>query len=324
MVFVFVVDRTHRDAAARADRHAHARDRGLGQHLGARLRRRRAVCGDDACDFARVDLVSRAPLRRRRLFRPGPDDGGRAHLGIDQVVRRNADPARLDLVAPSGALLAILGASGSGKTTLLRLIARLRARRCRRHRDRRPDRLRARRPHASGEAAKSAMSRRKARSFPHLSVAENVVFGLPRAERRDGAGRRRCSRASACPRPTRAARPHELSGGEQQRVALARALAPAPKFCCSTSRSPPSTPRCGSRPARRWRRSWRPPARPRCLSRMTSPRRSRWGARSPCCGTGRSRRSRRRKCSIASRPTPRSRNSSAKRCCCRGRSPDAS
>jgi iron(III) transport system ATP-binding protein len=63
--------------------------------------------------------------------------------------------------------------------------------------------------------------------FPHLTVAENVGFGLRRARRAarvaellglvglDGLGRRY---------------PHELSGGQQQRVALARALAPEPEL----------------------------------------------------------------------------------------------
>ena len=63
--------------------------------------------------------------------------------------------------------------------------------------------------------------------FPHLTVAENVGFGVPRRARPgrtaellsivglDGLGRRY---------------PHELSGGQQQRVALARALAPAPEL----------------------------------------------------------------------------------------------
>jgi iron(III) transport system ATP-binding protein len=63
--------------------------------------------------------------------------------------------------------------------------------------------------------------------FPHLTIAENVGFGLPRRERSQrvpivlalvdlcGLGHRY---------------PHELSGGQQQRVALARALAPAPSL----------------------------------------------------------------------------------------------
>jgi iron(III) transport system ATP-binding protein len=63
--------------------------------------------------------------------------------------------------------------------------------------------------------------------FPHLSVAANVTFGLPRRSRST-------DRVSSLLElvgldPALAARhPHELSGGQQQRVALARALAPQP------------------------------------------------------------------------------------------------
>ena len=65
--------------------------------------------------------------------------------------------------------------------------------------------------------------------FPHLDVAGNIGFGLPRGERaRRRAGSTRCSTWSSCPRTFRGRAPHELSGGQQQRVALARALAPRP------------------------------------------------------------------------------------------------
>ncbi len=65
--------------------------------------------------------------------------------------------------------------------------------------------------------------------FPHLTVAENVAFGLPdwpRAERRRRAVAllERLGIAALADRA-----PRELSGGEQQRVALARALAPDPE-----------------------------------------------------------------------------------------------
>ena len=64
--------------------------------------------------------------------------------------------------------------------------------------------------------------------FPHLTVARNVGYGLPRARaaglaphrRGAGAGRAWPASATACPTT--------LSGGQQQRVALARAIAPRP------------------------------------------------------------------------------------------------
>lgn len=65
--------------------------------------------------------------------------------------------------------------------------------------------------------------------FPHLSVAENIAFGLPR-----GAASRTRRVNELLDRVALAGfavkYPHELSGGEQQRVALARALAPRPRI----------------------------------------------------------------------------------------------
>ena len=63
--------------------------------------------------------------------------------------------------------------------------------------------------------------------FPHLDVAANIAFGLPRGQRRERAGSTSCWRWWA-PDDSRVRYPHELSGGQQQRVALARALAPNP------------------------------------------------------------------------------------------------
>ncbi len=64
--------------------------------------------------------------------------------------------------------------------------------------------------------------------FPHLRVADNVAFGLPRRPRAVRAAR--VAQMLALVGLAHAARsyPHELSGGQQQRAALARALAPAP------------------------------------------------------------------------------------------------
>jgi len=63
--------------------------------------------------------------------------------------------------------------------------------------------------------------------FPHLTVAANVGFGLPRRER---VGRVPELLAIVGLTGLETRYPHELSGGQQQRVALARALAPAPEL----------------------------------------------------------------------------------------------
>ena len=129
-------------------------------------------------------------------------------------------------VAP-GELMALLGPSGSGKTTLLRLIAGLD----------RPDggtidlgdrRVAGERTFVPAERRGVGLVFQDWALFPHLSVAANVGFGLPRSERR------------ASPRIDEALdrvgmagfgdrRPDTLSGGQQQRVALARAMAPGPR-----------------------------------------------------------------------------------------------
>jgi iron(III) transport system ATP-binding protein len=64
--------------------------------------------------------------------------------------------------------------------------------------------------------------------FPHLTILENVMFGLA-GERGEARRKAREMLAQVRMEEHAAHYPHELSGGEQQRVALARALAPGPK-----------------------------------------------------------------------------------------------
>ncbi|HEV3408252.1 MAG TPA: ABC transporter ATP-binding protein [Gaiellaceae bacterium] len=128
-----------------------------------------------------------------------------------------------DLRVERGEFLALLGPSGCGKTTLLRLIAGFEA----------PDEGEISidgRPVAGPtwvppERRHVAMVFQDYALFPHLTVAENVGFGLERPRR----AARVTEVLSFVGLEGESARyPHELSGGQQQRVALARALAPHP------------------------------------------------------------------------------------------------
>ena len=126
-------------------------------------------------------------------------------------------------------LLTILGESGSGKTSLLRLIAGLET----------PTGGEIR---LAGELVSSsalvvpparrgiALVPQEGALFPHLSVAENVGFGLQRLTKPDRQQRIAEMLDLVSLSSFAARRPAELSGGQQQRVALARALAVRPKL----------------------------------------------------------------------------------------------
>ncbi|MCY1142419.1 ABC transporter ATP-binding protein [Actinoplanes sp. Pm04-4] len=134
--------------------------------------------------------------------------------------------AGIDLEIDDGEFFSMLGPSGSGKTTVLRLIAGF-------------DRPTAGTVSLSGrEVTKLPPYERDVNTvfqdyalFPHLSVIENVEYGLkvrkvPRKQRRE-----RAEQALAAVRLADfgARRPRAMSGGQRQRVALARALVNRPK-----------------------------------------------------------------------------------------------
>ena len=149
--------------------------------------------------------------------------------GLHKAFGGHAVLRGVDLTVKNGSLVALLGPSGSGKSTLLRTVCGF-------------ERASAGTIEIGGRTVESddnhvpAQARRigyvsqEGALFPHLSVAQNIVFGLPRHERR---ARHRVDEwlelvglpLSCADRP-----PHELSGGQQQRVALARALAPSPSL----------------------------------------------------------------------------------------------
>ena len=129
----------------------------------------------------------------------------------------------VDLVVPRGGLTAVLGASGGGKTTLLRLVAGFD----------RPDEgtiAIAGREVAGPWGALAPEERRigyvtqEGNLFPHLTVAANIAFGLPRRARRARHRVPELLELVGLDNGYAHRYPHQLSGGQQQRVALARAL----------------------------------------------------------------------------------------------------
>jgi iron(III) transport system ATP-binding protein len=127
-------------------------------------------------------------------------------------------------VAP-GSTVSLLGPSGCGKTTLLRILAGLE----------RPDAGTVRigdrvvageRTWVPPEDRGVGMVFQDWALFPHLTVARNVAYGLPRAERRGPRVDAALAMVGLSGMGDRL--PGTLSGGQQQRVALARSLAPEP------------------------------------------------------------------------------------------------
>ena len=132
----------------------------------------------------------------------------------------------VDLEVERGEILALLGPSGCGKTTTLRLIAGFEA----------PDTgtvevggrtVAGPNLRVPPEKRQVGMVFQDYALFPHLTVAQNVAYGLPGGKGRDGRVEVVLSLAHLDGLGGRM--PHELSGGQQQRVALARALAPGPE-----------------------------------------------------------------------------------------------
>jgi spermidine/putrescine ABC transporter ATP-binding subunit len=134
--------------------------------------------------------------------------------------------AGLDLVVHEGELLSLLGPSGCGKTTTLNLIAGFVPPTTGRVRIDGQDVT----DHPAHQRKLGVVFQSYA-LFPHLSVFENVAFGLRERRTSRAEIERRVRAALALVRlDTRAeARPAQLSGGMQQRVALARALVYEPR-----------------------------------------------------------------------------------------------
>jgi spermidine/putrescine ABC transporter ATP-binding subunit len=146
---------------------------------------------------------------------------------VAKTFGRNVVLRDVSLEIAEGEFLTILGESGSGKTTLLRIIAGFESA-------------------TSGEVwmgterlDQKPPYRRRVNTvfqsyalFPHLTVEQNVAYGLRVAKRPDAEIRQRVAEALEKVKMTAHAKkkPSKISGGQQQRVALARALVNRPQL----------------------------------------------------------------------------------------------
>jgi putrescine transport system ATP-binding protein len=162
--------------------------------------------------------------------RDGVIAGADTILSVESVTRRfGAQTAvdAVDLTVQRGELFSLLGSSGCGKTTLLRMIAGFEV----------PDEGRVL---IDGQDVTTVppyerpvnMVFQSYALFPHMTVAQNVAYGLKqegmaRSERDDRVAEvlRLVELSEMAKR-----KPHQLSGGQRQRVALARGLAKRPKI----------------------------------------------------------------------------------------------
>ncbi len=157
-----------------------------------------------------------------------PSSDGRGAVVLDRISKSYGDQLAVDdlsLTIEPGEFISLLGPSGCGKTTTLRMIAGFEE----------PDAGDIR---VSGSTVLgTAPYRRDVNTvfqayalFPHMSVAENVAYGLQQRRTPKAEVRERVSAALDMVKMRRFAdrKPTQLSGGQQQRVALARALVNRP------------------------------------------------------------------------------------------------
>ncbi|KAA2244334.1 ABC transporter ATP-binding protein [Salinarimonas soli] len=153
-----------------------------------------------------------------------------SYLALDQVVKRFGAHTVIDgvsLAAEQGEFVVFVGPSGCGKSTLLRLVAGL-------------EEVSAGDVHIAGRcvtdvdpAARGvAMVFQSYALYPHMSVRQNMAFGMrmarapkPEIERRITEAARILQIENLLDR-----RPRELSGGQRQRVAIGRAIVRDPKI----------------------------------------------------------------------------------------------
>ena len=163
---------------------------------------------------------------------------GRRTAGVSFAARLAFDDIRhnyhhretikgISLTAEPGEVLCLLGPSGSGKTTLLRIAAGIETQTS--------GRVLLNDREIAGPAINLPPEKRGIglmfqdfALFPHMTILDNVRFGLTALPRKEAVDEAMASLSRVGLAHAAEKYPHALSGGEQQRVALARALAPRP------------------------------------------------------------------------------------------------
>ncbi len=162
-----------------------------------------------------------------QLREPRAADASAGHLVLHGVTKRFGSFVAvddLDLDVPSGSFFALLGPSGCGKTTTLRMVAGL-------------EEPTAGRIELGGrDIAHDKPYKRPVNTvfqsyalFPHMTIFENVAFGLRRTGVKDVTSQVKEMLELVELGEYGGRRPAQLSGGQQQRVALARALINRPQ-----------------------------------------------------------------------------------------------
>jgi spermidine/putrescine transport system ATP-binding protein len=162
------------------------------------------------------------------------EEAGWADLAITNVSKSFRDPKGLEVKAlvdvtltiPTGEFVVLLGPSGCGKTTLLRSIAGF-------------EKIDTGYINLGGKRIDQLPPNKRPVNtvfqsyalFPHMSVAENIAFGLENEKIKKSEVKSRVSEVLELVEMTELAerKPSQMSGGQQQRAALARALAKKPK-----------------------------------------------------------------------------------------------
>ncbi len=164
------------------------------------------------------------------MFAPWDDPAEKPIIRFDGVTKRFGDFTAIDnltLDIYEREFFALLGPSGCGKTTMMRMLAGF------------EEPTEGRIELAGHDIAHVPPNQRAVNMmfqsyalFPHLSVWENIAFGLKREGQDKAQISTRVDEMLKLTRLEKFARrkPHQISGGQRQRVALARALAKAPKL----------------------------------------------------------------------------------------------